>query len=63
MDNNYEGCNNDEVLKLVQYRELTNNFVNSKTLNETDFDDLGFEFKNTTTFNFPYTNMNFILLH
>ena len=39
--------NNDEVLKLVQYGELTNNFVNSKnSLNETDFDDLGFEFKN-----------------
>ena len=39
--------NSDEVLKLVQYGELTNNFVNSKnSVDDTNFDDLGFEFKN-----------------
>lgn len=38
--------NDEEVRKLIQYGELTNNFVNSKNSLDEDFDDIGFEFKN-----------------
>ena len=37
--------NDEEVRKLIQYGELTNNFVNSKNSLEDDFTDIGFEFK------------------